>query len=187
MVCTTDVEGGAIEEHYRIVGIAPIVEREKSSRMRHKRNHGNDRQERPMRLPSADEINVFDSLDERHAVKVFLGKDLQQAEAIFRENFLYYQEDLMWMGPKAFVFYVPAVLNYLRSADSDGDADAARSFCSLIEFRLDWEAGEIADARAILREGILAILERFDRYGCDLNIDGDVAGRYRVLLSRLEA
>ena len=39
-------------------------------------------------LPTAEEINVFDSLDERHAVEVFLGKDLEQAEALFRENFL---------------------------------------------------------------------------------------------------
>ena len=140
-----------------------------------------------MRLPSVDEINVFDSLDERDAVKHFLGKDLSQAQAIFRENFLRYQEDLMWMGPKAFGFYVTAAINHLRSADSDGDADAARSFCSLIEFRQDWETADVADARAILREGILAILEKFDRYGCDVNIDGDVAGRYRVLLSRLEA
>ena len=54
------------------------------------------------RLPTAEEINVFDSLDERCAVKNFLGKDLDQAQALFREISLYYQEDLMWMGPKAF-------------------------------------------------------------------------------------
>ena len=33
--------------------------------------------------PSAEEINVFDTLDERHAVEVFLGKDLEQAECFF--------------------------------------------------------------------------------------------------------
>src|SRR6185437_15714897 len=58
-------------------------------------------------LPTAEEINVFDSLDELDAVEHFLGKDLEQAQSLFRENFLRYQEDLMFMGPKAFQFYVP--------------------------------------------------------------------------------
>jgi len=49
----------------------------------------------------------------------------------------------MWMGPKAFGFYVTAAINYLRGVRiSDGDSDAASSFCGLIEFRLDWEAAE---------------------------------------------
>ncbi|WP_435007341.1 hypothetical protein P12x_004665 [Tundrisphaera lichenicola] len=61
-----------------------------------------------MRLPSAEEINVFDSLDERAAVRRFLGKDLRQARELFRDNFLAYQEDLMRMGPRAFAFYLPA-------------------------------------------------------------------------------
>jgi len=56
------------------------------------------------RLPTAEEINVFDSLDERCAVKNFLGKDLEQARSLYRENFLKRQEDLMWMGPIAFRF-----------------------------------------------------------------------------------
>src|ERR671921_640189 len=91
------------------------------------------------RLPTGDEINVFDSLDERTAVQHFLGKDLKQAEALFRENFLAYQEDLMWMGPMAFRFYVPAAIDYLLSEEADHDADAVNSFCTLIEFRLDHE------------------------------------------------
>lgn len=139
------------------------------------------------RLPTAKEINVFDSLDERHAVEVFLGKDLEQAWSLFRENFLYYQEDLMWMGPKAFVFYVPAAIRYLLSAEADGDSDAANMFCGLVDFRLDCDATAIAAAGPIIRQGILGMLENFERYGCDGAIPGDVAARYRALLSRLDA
>jgi hypothetical protein len=51
-------------------------------------------------LPTREEINVYNSLDEQWAVKMFLGKDLKEAEAMFREGFLSYQEDLMWMGPR---------------------------------------------------------------------------------------
>jgi hypothetical protein len=138
------------------------------------------------RLPTAEEINVFDTLDERHAVEVFLGKDLEQAEALFRENFLYYQEDLMFMGPKAFVFYVPAAIRYLLGAESSGDSDAANTFCGVIESRLDQEPDAISPVGPLIREGILGMLGDFDRYACDGAIYGDLAARCRDLLSRLK-
>jgi hypothetical protein len=62
--------------------------------------------------PSREEINVYDSLDERSACRNFLGKTLDQAEALFRESSLYYQEGLMWMGPVAFRYYIQAAINY---------------------------------------------------------------------------
>jgi hypothetical protein len=136
------------------------------------------------RLPSAEEINVFDSLDERTAVEHFLGKDLEQAEALFRED--RYWEDLMWMGPIAFRFYVPAAINYLLSEEAENDAYAASSFCSLIGFRLDHKPAEVVPVGPVIREGIIGVLKDFDRYGPDIAIFGDVAGRYRALLSRLD-
>lgn len=59
-------------------------------------------------LPTAEELNPYDDLDGRVACRHFLGKSLAEAEALFRENEIYYQEDLMWMGAKAFCFYVQA-------------------------------------------------------------------------------
>lgn len=142
------------------------------------------------RLPSSDEINVFDSLDERCAVKNFLGKDLEQARSLFAENFLRYQEDLMWMGPKAFAFYVHAAFNYLLSEEADNATDAVSSFLSLIEFRLEYEPTEVARVGPIIRESILKMLENFERYGFGGEVYGDaygdVAGRFRVLLSSLD-
>jgi hypothetical protein len=139
------------------------------------------------RLPSAEEINVFDSLDERTAVEHFLGKDLEQAEALFREDLLCYWEDLMWMGPIAFRFYVSAAINYLLSEEAENDAYAASSFCSLIGFRLDHKPADVVPVGPVIREGIIGVLKDFDRYGPDIAIFGDVAGRYQALLSRLDA
>jgi hypothetical protein len=136
-------------------------------------------------LPTAEEINVFDSLDELDAVEHFLGKDLEQAQSLFRENFLRYQEDLMFMGPKAFQFYVLAAIKYLLSSESNGDSDAVSSFCSLIDHGLNYEPAKITAVAPIIREGILGILENFERYECNRSIYGDVAARYRRLLSRL--
>jgi hypothetical protein len=43
-----------------------------------------------MALPTRDDINVHDSLDERSACEHFFGKTLEGAETLFRENSLYY-------------------------------------------------------------------------------------------------
>lgn len=139
----------------------------------------------PNRLPTAAEINVHDSLDERTAVQNFLYRSLDEAEKLFRENFEHYQEDLMFMGPIAFCFYVPSAIRYLLSPDSDGRASAVSAFCMVVEFRLEHDATEITTARPALREGIRAILERYDRYECDESIWGDVAARLRLLLEKL--
>jgi negative regulator of replication initiation len=75
-------------------------------------------------------------LDERHAVKMFLGKTPEQAEEMFRENFLFYQEDLTYMKAVAFRFYVVPAIRYLLSDAADGDSDAVNRFYSVLSSRL---------------------------------------------------
>ncbi len=91
-----------------------------------------------MTLPTHQDINVFDSLDERAACEHFLGKNLDEAEALFRENALTYQEDLMFMGASAFRFYVQAAINYIQSEAATGDADMINCFAGLLEHRLEY-------------------------------------------------
>jgi hypothetical protein len=132
-------------------------------------------------IPTAAEINRYDSLDERCAVEHFLGKDLTAAEALFRENFLYYQEDLMWMGPRAFCYYVQAAIAYLLSPAANGDADAANAFCSVVESQLENDRPAIAPAIPRLRDAIESMLANFSRFGCDPQVYGDIESRYRAL------
>ena len=142
-------------------------------------------------LPTRDEINVFDSLDERCAVEHFLGKSLVEAEALFRENFLYYQEDLMFMGARAFCFYVRAAINFLRDPESQAGCDDVSIFLTDVEFRLDWcDAGDdVSPSIPAIREGMEQIISQWDRYGCDSAIIvenyGDVRRRCLALLERL--
>ena len=59
-------------------------------------------------LPRKEDINVYDSLDERSAVKEFYGLTRDQ---IFKElisGYQHMQESLAFMGPVGFAYYAPA-------------------------------------------------------------------------------
>ena len=139
----------------------------------------------PESLPTLADINVHNSLDERSAAEHFFDKDLLQAEALFRENFLYYQEDLMWMGPRAFCFYVDAAIAYLLNPAASGDSDAIHCFCGVVEFQLENHRAAIVSANGRLHAAVRVILDDFTRYDCDPQIYGDLASRYERLLTQL--
>ena len=111
-------------------------------------------------VPSEKEINIFDTSDERSAVRNFLGKNLIEAENLFSENFLNYQEDLMWMGPKAFEYYAIAAISYLRSVDlNEKSDDDFALFCSIIDFRLKSDDTFKKIAKQILEKPVNDFLE----------------------------
>lgn len=138
----------------------------------------------PESLPTRTDISAFGSLDEKRAIKHFLGKDLRQAEALFRENFGVYAEDLMWMGPRAFCFYVDAAIAYLASPDSAGDNQAACGFYSAVEFQVEHYRKEINSSLSRIEEAIQLILSDIDRFECGYV---DLASRYRNLLAKIRA
>ncbi|MGE0144844.1 MAG: hypothetical protein AB7I19_16025 [Planctomycetota bacterium] len=94
-------------------------------------------------LPTADDINRFDSLDERSAVTHFLDKDLAAAESMLRDNFLHYQEDLIWMGRRAFEFYVRAAIRIGEEAIANGDEDTVNDVRWLLDQRESIDPGSI--------------------------------------------
>ncbi|MFM1802113.1 MAG: hypothetical protein RJA81_1465 [Planctomycetota bacterium] len=136
-------------------------------------------------LPTESQINVFDSLDERCAVKHFFGKSLEEAKSLFQENFLYFQEDLMFMGPVGFAYYVQAAIEYLLSDAADGDADAANTFYGLIRFRFEQEPETIEPVRPLVLSALKAIHAKFDRFCCVTEIYGDLSHAYKMLIEQL--
>jgi hypothetical protein len=141
-------------------------------------------------LPSVADINVYDSLDEQVAVRHLAGKTLDEAEALFRDNALRYQEDLIFMGPVAFRFYVPAYVNYLRSAASSGDPDAVNCFVSLARHRWEFEPEELKPVRELLVGACRTVLAEWDRFGVDETIycgwgERGLRGDYETLIASL--
>ena len=134
-----------------------------------------------MNLPTREEINVHDSLDERTACEHFLGKTLDEAEELFQENSLYYQEDLMWMGPIAFRFYVQALLNYIQSDSSIGDSDIINCFADFLEYRLEREAAELRPIAENLASVCAYIVHYHAKFELQPEIYGDLRPRFKNL------
>ncbi len=135
-----------------------------------------------MRLPTEDEINpVPEFLDGQSAVKHFLGKDLEQAEQMFRQAGLVYQEDLMFMGPAAFRFYVQAAISYLRSDSATGDSDMINCFAGVLRFRLEYEADELVPVAEMLASVCGFIVLNYERFDVTPKIYGDLRPRYEAL------
>lgn len=115
------------------------------------------------------------------AVKHFLGKNLGEAEALFRENALYYQEDLMFMGAKAFRFYVSAYVGYIRSEAAERNASAIHGLIALLEYRLDDEPQELTAVAKDLCAACEYIVEHYDKYGLIPEVYGDLRPRLDAL------
>ncbi len=134
-----------------------------------------------MNLPTASDIDESGSPDARVACKHFLGKTLDQAEAMFRDNALYYHEDLMWMGPVAFDFYVEAALRYLESDDTSGTA--LDSFAAVLEFRLEQDQTDFMPVAERLVRLCRRVEADAERLTATPEIAAELTARYRKLLN----
>lgn len=119
-------------------------------------------------LPTKEEINpIPDDLDGQTAVDDFLGKSLEEAEEMFRENSGHSWESLCYIGPVAFRFYVPAAIKYLHDELSNTNPPTVSWFIYVIESWLDYHPHElkpVASALSRLFEQYLAQYLRFDEH-----------------------
>lgn len=136
-------------------------------------------------LPTANEINPFGDLDGLTAQKHFLGKSLDQVVAILAENSTYV-DDFMWMGPKAFTFYLPAVLSFAEDHASEGQTDFINSICSTLEFRLENQDIPPESLNVVLRL-CRYIIANYSRFDVDEGVYGDLRKKFRTLAKNIEA
>ena len=118
-------------------------------------------------LPTAREINPYDDLDGRDAERHFLGKTLDEAFALFSSGFYRYQEDLMFMGPVAFRYYLPAAVRHVESApDCSIPSDDELLLC-VLKFHWEWEREELAPLRELISAYCRGALERAEQSSND--------------------
>lgn len=80
-------------------------------------------------LPTERDFDPFDGdLDAQYAWRNFGGLSITEALTLFRENPIHYQEDFMFMGGRAFIFYFPVLDTFLREfrlTEHEDDSQAA--------------------------------------------------------------
>jgi hypothetical protein len=131
-----------------------------------------------MSLPIQEDINpVPANLDGQRAVRNFLGKTREQIAKEFAEHGMNYQEDLMFMGSRAFCFYFPAAVNYVASSQGSTDGDVANCLISVVEHRLEDDSPEIRDALPHIARFADYVLAHYDGFDFDPNIYGDLRPR----------
>ena len=80
-------------------------------------------------LPTKKDFDPFGGcLDAQSAWRNFGGLSIAEALTLLRDNPIRYQEDFMFMGGRAFVFYFPVIDTYLREfqlTEHEDDSQAA--------------------------------------------------------------
>ncbi len=94
----------------------------------------------------------------------FLGKSVDEAEAMFHERMDFYGEDLTFMGIVAFRYYIPAACRYIRSQLPDAHPPMIGDFATVVGNRLDDESDELKLVAPELLQICHEILARFSRF-----------------------
>jgi hypothetical protein len=134
-----------------------------------------------MTVPTREEINPFDDLDGRVACENFLGKSLDEALELFRENPLEYQSDLLWMGIVAFKFYLPAAIQFIKQETSGEHSDFVAHFSGTLESKLENESKELVSVANQLVDVCDYIIQNWQRFEEGAEAYGDVLARYNTL------
>ena len=138
-------------------------------------------------IPSREDIDVYHSLDEASACKHFLGKSLDEAEALFRDNSIYYQEDLLWMGPVAFRYYIHAAIRYVQSGDATGDSDIINCLAGTLRHRMQYEPlSELQPIAEPLAVFCAYVVNHFGRFDADPQIYGELRSDYAALVTAFQ-
>lgn len=107
-------------------------------------------------------------LDAQCAWRHFGGLTLEQAHSKFLESPLCYQEDFMWMGGSAFVYYFPVIEEYLKSVPEGLNEDDAEAWILSCGIKMQFECGDIQIVRPLIPR-ILALADfiqaNIDRFG----------------------
>jgi hypothetical protein len=99
-------------------------------------------------LPTQHDFDPWKgNLDAHSAWEHFGGLTLVEAQSRFQENPIYYQEDFMFMGPKAFAYYYPVIDSYLRNVPDADNFDDHESWILAQCVRSQFEGNDLAPIR----------------------------------------
>jgi len=138
-----------------------------------------------MKIPTRSDWGVIEknNLDAECAFRQFSGKSLNEAEMMFRNNALYYQEDLISMPPVAFNFYAPAFARYILSDNAEADSDGASSFLHMVlELLQSNRSLTTTKTEKMLLASAQIVASKQEFYAADTDIYGDFPELYKQIM-----
>jgi len=115
----------------------------------------------------SDFVEYPGDLDQECAWQHFGGLTLEEAKSRFAENPLRYQEDFMFMGTGAFLFYFPVLDDHLRNTPEDNEFDDNEAWIIAHCIKNQIESDETGQLRPIIPAIVdLAVFvrENIDRF-----------------------
>jgi hypothetical protein len=135
-----------------------------------------------MKLPTQEEINpIPEDLDGKCAAQNFFGKAREQITREFHEHGMSYQEDLMFMGSRAFCFYFPAAVDYVTTSWLGTDGDVVNCLVGVVEHRLEYDSPDIGEAFSEIVRFADHLLAHYADLALEPEIYGDLRPRLRAI------
>jgi hypothetical protein len=124
-------------------------------------------------LPTQNEFDPSGCcLDASHAWEMFGGLTVEQASIKFLQHPAFYQEDFMFMGGGAFVYYFPVIERYILTVQVDpkldDEAEAVRVLAHCVIAQLEPENLEfVKPVLENIRRLVARVRRNLKRYGAD--------------------
>lgn len=139
---------------------------------------------RSVKIPSLDDWSGYkDDLDASYAFKIFFGKSISEVIPLIHEHPIERAEELRFMPPAAFRYYIIAFRDYILSEKSREDSDAASCYLNLIEHKIVEEPKTINPVMPILVESVEKVAKTQSFYDAALDIYGD----FKLISARIMA
>jgi len=140
-------------------------------------------------LPSEDDFYHNGDCDERYAIKTYYGKDIDFAQQqYYKYTPLGVVQDLIFIGTKAFRYYIFGAFRYLQDDNIDKD-DASEVYCALVDI-LAKHLREHSEDMQYIADYLLKFLnwaiENYDKFNVDEEIYGDIREKYIELAKKVK-
>jgi hypothetical protein len=137
------------------------------------------------RVPTeADWGDYKADLDQKWAHDMFAGHTNNEMRQRFCENVLEATEDLRWMPPIPFRYYVIGFRDFVLAREfqpGDDGSDAASCFINLVQQKLDGQRDYIVPIMPELLAALHYITENQGSYGAAVEIYGDFRERLQQI------
>ena len=144
-------------------------------------------------LPSKEDFYYDGDCDERYAIEVYLGKDIEYTTSrYYKYSPLGMIQDLYFIGINAFRYYILGACRYLQNIDIDDKYmidDASSVYCALVDTlnnKFESNPNEMEYIAAYIKEFSKWAIENYELFDIDEEIYGDVKEKWQELIKKVE-